>query len=190
MKKIVMLSSLVIGTMLMFSSCEKIKGLTDVDFDADLKADVVTTSEGEAASAELKSANERGYAFEGNKVIDPTSDSKIDKYWKKICQWEIKKIIVKVKSISKDAILKQGQFEIKDESTGAVLLTEEVQDVHLTKGLAVLTILSTDWGEVISALDAQHSLIVGVNGTLDQASVSVTYEVVIPVTITANIFNK
>jgi len=190
MRKIVSLSILLAGGLLMFSSCEKIKDLTDVDFDADLKADVVTMSEPEAASTGLKAASERSYAFEGSAVIDPTSDSEINKYWKKIRQWEIKKIVVKVKNISKNAVLKQGQLEIKDESTGDVLFTEEVQDVQLTNGLAVLTISGTYWGEVISALDSKHSLEVVISGALDQPEVSVTYGVVISVKVTANIFNK
>ncbi len=190
MKKLVMLSSLVIGAMLMFPSCEKIKDLTDIDFDTDLKADVSTMSEGTPVSAGLKSAAEQGYAFEGSAVIDPTSDSQVNKYWKKIRTWEIKKIQVKIKNIDHDAVLKEGKFEIKDDSTGDVLFTENVQNKQLSHGTIVMTISGAEWSKVTDALDAKHSLRVGVEGTLDQPAVSVTYEVMVSVKVTANIFNK
>ena len=189
MKKLVMLSSLFIGAMLMFSSCEKIKDLTDVDFDADLKADVQTMSEGEEAATVLKGTQEKVYHFEGHATVDPTSESEVKKYWKKIRAWEVKRITVVVKNISKEAVLQEGQLVVKDESTNEILFSETVSDLQLRSGAAVFSISGADWGEVISALTDKHSLVVGVEGDLDQPSVSVTYGVVISVKITANIFN-
>jgi len=190
MRKIVSLSILLAGGLLMFSSCEKIKDLTEVDFDADLKADVQTLSEPEAVSTDLKAASVSSYAFEGSAVIDPTSDSKVNKYWKKIRNWEVKRITVQVKNISKEAVLNNGQLVVKDESTGEILFSEDVSNLHLKSGTTVFSISGADWGDVISSLNDKHSLVVGVEGDLDQPGVSVTYGVVISLKITANIFNN
>jgi len=190
MKKFLLLSSFVVGVMLMFSSCEKIKDLTDIPIDADLSADISTISEGAAASASLKGANEQEYNFSGSATIDPVDNADIDKHWKKIRAWEIKKVTVKVKNVSKDATLKNGQMVIKDKSNGEILFAEDVENLQLKSGVTVFSISGADWGEVISALDSKHSLEVGISGALDQPGVSVTYGVVISVKVTANIFNK
>jgi len=171
---------------LMFSNCEKVKDLTDIDFDATLKADVSATS-ASAATNELK-AVEDSYPFSGSAVIDPTSNADIEKHWKKIREWQVKKITVKIKSISEPANLLYGDLTISDESTESVLLEKHAENMSLSAGSTVMTISGSDFGKIVSALDAKHSLKVKVSGALDKPSVSVTYQVIIDLKVTANIF--
>jgi hypothetical protein len=189
MKKILLLSSFVISVMLLFSSCEKIKELTDIPIDADLNADISTISEHASSSAGLKGATAQEYSFSGTATINPTDNEDIDKYWKKIREWEVKKVVVKVKNASKEAVLLNGQLVIKDKSTDEILFVEDVENVQLKSGTIVFSISGADWGEVISALNSKHSLVVGINGALDEPGVSITYGVVISLKVTANIFN-
>ncbi len=170
---------------LMFSNCEKIKDLTDVDFDASLKADIQATSvAGEYMN--LLKVSEAYYPFSGSAVIDPTSNSDIKKYWKKIRKWEVKKITVRIKSISEPTNLIKGDLTISDESTESILLQKHVEDMPLSNGTTVLTLTGSDWSKIIKALDSKHSLMVEVSGALDKPSVNVTFQVILDLKVTAN----
>ncbi len=170
---------------LMFSNCEKIKDLTDIDFDASLKADIQATSVAGEYMNLLKSS-EASYPFGGSAVIDPTSNPDIKKYWKKIRKWEVKKLTVRIKSISEPSNLLYGDFEISDESTEGILLKKHEEDMPLSNGTTVLTLTGSDWSKIIKALDSKHSLIVKVSGALDKPSVSVTFQVILDLKVTAN----
>ncbi len=169
---------------LMFFNCEKIKDLTDVDFDASLKADVSALSSA-AASPELKNI-EATYPFSGSAIIDPTSNSDIKKYWKKIRKWEVKKVTVRIKNISEPANLVHGKLIISDSSTESILLEKDATNMSLSNGTVVLTLTGSDWSKIIKALDSKHSLMVEVSGALDKPSVSVTFQVILDLKVTAN----
>ena len=169
---------------LMFFNCEKIKDLTDVDFDASLKADVSALSSA-AVSPELKNI-EATYQFSGSAIIDPTSNSDIKKYWKKIRKWEVKKITVRIKNISEPTQLVHGKLTISDSSTETILLEKDATNMPLSNGTVVLTLTGSDWSKIIKALDSKHSLLVKVSGALDKPSVNVTFQVILDLKVTAN----
>ena len=183
-KKIFINLSVLFFISLTFSSCEKIKDLTDVDFDASLKADIPVTSAA-AGMNDLKTTDAT-YPFGGSAVIDPASNSDIKKYWKKIRKWEVKKITVKINSISEPATLVHGKLTVLDNSTEAILIKKDAENMSLSGGTVILTITGSNWNELINALDAKHLLIVEVSGALDKPSVNVTFRVILDLKITAN----
>lgn len=173
---------------LSFMSCEKIKDLTDIPIETTLDVDVPATS-ALATESSLKSTSETVYPFEGSAVIDPTSDSDINKYKKKIRSWEIKKLMTRVKTIQAPATLIKGELIITDEETDDILLKKEVTDLKLTTGAVVMEIMGSDWTKVTDALGELHSLRVNLKGDLDKPGVVILYGVGLNVKVIANPLN-
>ncbi len=173
---------------LTFMSCEKIKDLTDIPIETTLDVDVPATS-AMAVENSLKSASEAVYPFEGSAIIDPTSDSDINKYKKKIRSWEVKKLTNRVKRIHTPATLIKGELIITDEETDDVLLKKEVTNLNLTTGSVVMEIMGSDWTKVTDALGELHSLRVSMKGDLDQPNVEINFGIGLALKIIANPLN-
>ena len=173
---------------LTFMSCEKIKDLTDIPIETTLDVDVPATS-AMAVKSSLKSTSEAVYPFEGSAIIDPTSDSDINKYKKKIRSWEIKKLMNRVKNIHTPSTLIKGELVITDEETDDVLLKKEVTNLKLTTGAVVMEIMGSDWTKVTDALGELHSLRVNLKGDIDKPGVVILFGIGLDVKIIANPLN-
>ena len=173
---------------LTFMSCEKIKDLTDIDVETTLSTDVEATS-ALAVESNLKSSSIAVYSFEGTAVIDPTDDAEINKYWKKIRGWEVKKIHNRIRTISMAAIMIQGELTVKDQETEAVLFTKKVQNINLSGGAEVMSIVGADYSKIISALEAKHSLVVSIKGDLNKPGVVMLFALGFDVKVIANPLN-
>ncbi len=179
MNKLKFLSVVIFGALLVtFSSCDKVKDLGDVTFDASLSSDISATSSGETRA--------ENYAFGGSAIIDPTADENINKYWDNLKSWSIQKVTLKVKTISQDATMTEGHLVVKDNNTDDTLFTADATGFPLTAGTVILEVTNGDWASTEAALLAQHSLFVSIDGALDQPNVDVTFEVVVDSKITAN----
>jgi hypothetical protein len=179
MNKLKFLSVIIFGALLVtFSSCDKVTDLADVTFDASLSSDITATSAGETRAD--------SYAFEGSAVIDPTSDANINKYWDNLKAWSIQKVTLKVKTISQDATMEEGNLVVTDNNTQDTLFIANATGFPLTAGTTILEVTSGDWAGTEAALMAQHSLFVAIDGTLDQPGVEVTFEVVVDSKVTAS----
>ena len=179
MNKLKFLSVFVFGALLVaFSSCDKVTGLADVTFDASLSSNINVTSAGETRAD--------SYAFGDSAIINPAADTNINKYWDNLKNWSIQKVTLKVKTISQDATMTEGHLVVKDNNTGDVLFTVNATDFPLTTGTIIMEATSGDWASTEAALIAQHSLLVSIDGALDQPNVEVTFEVIFDSKITAN----
>jgi hypothetical protein len=173
---------------LTFMSCEKIKDLTDIPIETTLDVDVPATS-ALATESSLKSNSEAGYPFDGSAIIEPTSDSDINKYKKKIRSWEVKKLTNRVKNIHTPATLIKGELVITDEETDDVLLKKEMTNLRLTTGVVVMELMGSDWTKVTDALGELHSLKVSFKGDLDKPGVVIVFGIGLDVKIIANPLN-
>ncbi|GEM_PF-2404270 len=173
---------------LTFMSCEEMKDMTDVSIETTLDVDVPATS-AMAVKSSLKSTSEAVYPFEGSAIIDPTSDSDIDKYKKKIRSWEIIKLMNRVKSIETPATLIKGELIITDEETDDVLLNEEVTNLELTTEAVVMEITGSSWTKITDALGDLHSLKVTLKGDVDKPGVVILFGIGLDVKIIANPLN-
>ena len=179
MRNIKFLSLIAFGALLLtFTSCDKVKSVADVTFDASLNSSIDATS-----ASETRAVN---YTFSGSSVIDPTSDDDINKYWDNIKNWDIQKITLKVNSITQDANLVEGHLSVKDNSSQDVLYTADASNLPLTAGTTIFEITDGDWTSIVNALSAKHPLLVSFDGAIDQPNVAITFGVIIDLKITAN----
>ena len=179
MRNLKILSLIAFSALLVtFVSCDKVKSVADVTFDATLNSSIDATSSSETRAV--------SYTFSGSSVIDPTSDANINKYWDNIKNWDIQKITLKVKTIAQDANLTEGHLSVKDNSSQDVLYTADASNLPLTAGTTILEVTDGDWASIVSALSAKHSLLVSVDGAIDQPNVAITFEVIIDLKVTAN----
>ncbi len=179
MKNLKLLILIVLGTIAVtFTACDTANDLADITFDATFNSTIDVTS-----ASETRAVN---YAFSGSSIIDPTSDDNIKKYWDNIKNWNIQKITLKVKSIDPEANLTEGHLSVKDNDTQAVLYTADANELTLTTGTVILEVTDGDWASIVSALSAQHSLLVAVDGAVDQPDVAITFETIIELKVTAN----
>ncbi|RLD91680.1 MAG: hypothetical protein DRJ09_00285 [Bacteroidetes bacterium] len=180
MNKFKFLSVIIIGALLVtFSSCDKVTDLADITFDTSLSSNISATSAGETRA-------DTTYAFSGSAIVDPTSDSTINKYWDNLKSWNIQKVTLKVKTISQDATMTEGHLIVKDNNTEDVLFTADATGFPLTAGTVIMEVTSGDWVGTEAALMAQHSLFISIDGALDQPNVDVTFTVVVDSKVTAN----
>ncbi len=188
MKRKLLSAVVLLSFSLTFMSCEEILDLADIPIETTLSTDVQATS-ASATESSLKSAGEIVYSFEGSATIDPTDDAEVDKYWNKIRSWEIKRIHNSIRTITKNATLIKGELVVTDEETKTVLYTEEVENVNLSTGAEIMNIVGADYKQIITALEAKHSLVVTFRGDLDQAGVAMVFALDFDVKIMANALN-
>jgi len=179
MKNLKLLTTIAFGALLItFASCDKVKDLADVTFDATLSTNIDATSEGET--------RETLYPFSGSKVISPTDEENIEKYWDNIKEWVGKNIVVKVEFIDQYANLTDGHLIIKDQTTDEVLYTADADNMLLKPDAEIIHVTTADWTKLIAAMEAKHDLFVTVDGNLDKPSILITFKVELEVSITAS----
>ena len=81
-------------------SCEKIKELADVDFDANLETPNMTITPPSG-----KTIDSPGYEFIVSNKINPLANTDIKQYLNKIKEWEIHSIEVETVSVSENRIV-------------------------------------------------------------------------------------
>ncbi len=167
-------------TLMTFTSCDKIKSIADVKFEAEMSADIDATS----ASETLKATGL--YAFSGSEVIDPTEDDDINEYWDMIKEWNIQKIIVTIKSIDEPAQLDHASLLLKDDNTGAELYSVEVHNLALQNGTKILEVTEADWTKLVNTLNSKHKIYAAIEGSIDKPSVHIIFRVKIYTKVTAN----
>jgi hypothetical protein len=164
-----------------FTSCDKVKELTNVEFDSELSKDINATS----ASETLKTG---GYSFSGSAEIDPASEEKINKYWNLIKEWHVKEIMVVIKSIDEESNLLGGNLTITDTETEEEVFSYDASPMVLKVGATVLKVTNHDWAKIVDALKNKHTLLAEVNGSIDKPSINITFKIKINTHILANPF--
>ena len=182
MKKTLKLFSLftIISVVAFFTACDEVTDLADVKFDANLSKDVDVTS----ASETLK--GDSLYSFEGSELIDPREDDDINKYWDLIKSWEIKKVVITIKSIDEPAHLDNMELSLVDNNTQDSLFSYSVNNVELEEGTKVLEVNQADWNNIINALNEKHKIMASLSGAVEKPSLNIVFKVSLSTKITAN----
>lgn len=177
MKNILKIFSVLIFSMLILSSCEKIKSVADVKFDTSLSAnlDVVVPP------ASVRSIDG---TFNESETIDPTSDPDIAEYLNNIQSYSIQSISAKIVAISKDVTLTNTTLSCFNGTQNAswtyanlpITLNTEVE-LDNTNG---------QWNTVNSILMTNQVFTVSASGTTSEDDVTFTIEVTINAEVTAN----
>lgn len=177
MKKLItpLLSLLLIITL---GSCDKVKELADVDFDANLETPnmTITPTMGKTLGS--------GYEFIVSNKINPLGNSDINKYLDKIKEWDINAIEVMVVSVSEtDTYLKSGtKLEMK--SSNHTATTTFDTDTPIFAGY-VYKVPTSVHSKVEQILNDKEEFDVSFMGGLNN-NATVIMKVKIDVTITAN----
>ena len=160
-------------------SCDKIKELADVDFDANLETPNMTISPPLG-----KNIRTSGYEFLVSNKINPLGNSDIEKYLNKIKKWDINSIEVEVISVSEsNTYLKAGtKLEMKSSKHSAMSTFEE--DTPIFAGYKY-KVPSSVHSQVEAILNDKEEFDVDFMGGLNNDA-TVIMKVKIDVTITAN----
>ncbi len=167
-------------TLFTLNSCEKVKDLTDVEFDATIKTDLDVTS-GTGVKGDTV------YTFEGEATFDPTEDEMINEYWNVIKEWRIKKIIISVKNIDKETLLTEASVVINDvDNNNEVLFHRQVQEMKLKKDKIILSVEEAEWNSLSNALNNKDKIYAHIEGGVDNPNVNIVFGVEIQVHVVAN----
>ncbi|MCK5782697.1 MAG: hypothetical protein KAH10_08910 [Flavobacteriales bacterium] len=177
MKKVLL--PLVAVLLLSFTSCDNIKSLADVSFDVNL-----TTPEMTITPPIEKVMGKNGYTFELEETIDPTINSDIKKYLKKIKKWDIQSLQIEFVSVSEEGTKfdKGTLVEFKGSGVSATLTFDD--ELEIKKG-ATIDVPSEFFDNFEKILETNNKFDVKIKGgTNNYATIKV--KVNIDVTITAN----
>ena len=160
-------------------SCEKIKELADVDFDANLETPNMTITPPSG-----KTIDSPGYEFIVSNKINPLANTDIKQYLNKIKEWEIHSIEVEIVSVSENnTYLKAGtKLEMKSSKHTATTTFEE--DTPIQEGYTYV-VPSSIHSQVEKILNDKEEFDVTFTGGLNN-NATVIMKVKIDVTITAN----
>jgi len=159
-------------------SCDKVKELADVDFDANLSTPNMTIT------PPLGKVETSGYPFLVTNKINPLSNSDIKKYLNKIKKWDIKMIEVEIIKVSdENTFLKAGtKLEMKGtKNTASMTLTK---DTKIYEGYT-FKVPENVYNSVEKILNEKEEFEVNFEGGLNN-NATVVMKVNIDVTITAN----
>lgn len=162
-----------------FSSCDKIKELADIDFDANLETPNMTI-----ASPIRKSVEVNGYEFLVSNKINPLENSDINEYLNKIKKWDINAVEIEIVSVSEtNTYLKSGtKLEMKS-SMHSAISTFEI-DTPIYNGYKY-NVPSSEYSKIEQILNDKEEFDVVFTGGLNNNS-TVIIKVMIDVTVTAN----
>jgi len=164
------------------SSCEKVKGLFDVDFDTTFSGELDI----EIPESSLKSAEYHEFTSETD--IDPLDDEDIAEYYDNIEEINVNTILATVVGVNKnDVVFKSGTFfQILDEADTATFTVQEdwpiVQGTSLTLGE-----LGTDNYEKVELIvNRKKQFTIRAEGECTQKGVEITIDLGIRTTVIAN----
>jgi hypothetical protein len=163
------------------SSCEKIRGLFDVDFKTTLSGNLDI----EIEEAATKSTNT--YEFYKEAEVNPLYDVDIAEYEENIKNFAIDSVVAEVLSVNKGAVefLTGTTFFIND-NLDMVYWTLG-QDWEITQGTMLSLANQGDVYDVVSRiLNRKETFTVGVEGTCSDTGVRVVLKMGIKTTVTAS----
>jgi len=177
MMKTSYLAGIFMLTMLVVSSCNKVKDLTTVNFDADFSTnlDCVVPASSRAVVP----------TFSASAVINPTSDPNVNLYLNSIDGYEIQSINATVTSISQENVtLVSGDLTIQNfQSNAQWAFQNELLNVGKTFALGNE---NGQWNTVSSILKDGQEFTVVITGETDFADVTFTIHVDIATKVTAS----
>ena len=178
MKNLFKIVGVVFIASLILVSCNKVKSLADVKFDAKFTADldcVVPPS----------SLREIDATFSQSEVIDPTSNPDVAEYIDNIVGYEINSITATITSVSVDNTnLLTGTASVFNNSSNA---SWQFSNVSLVVGNSVtLGNENGQWNTVDQILMTGQPFTVMVSGETDEDNFTFTVQIVIDTEITAN----
>lgn len=173
MKKINYLLALMLLTGLVFTSCNKVKDLADVTFNASYDADL---------NVAIPAA--RNASFETEVTIDPAADEEVQTYLDNIKSFEVQSMTATITSISKDVTLVTADLTVFNSSKTA---TWHMENLPLTVGASIpLDNDNGQWDTVNQIFADKTAFTVKLVGETDEGDVTFTLQVSITTKITAN----
>lgn len=163
------------------SSCEKIKGLFDVEFDTTLSGDLDI----EIPESAMKST--ASHKFEKSAVVDPFANGDIAEYDDNIKEFAVDGVLVKVTYVSKKNIVFYSgtTFSIWDKTDGVDWTIEN--DWPIEQGTELtLKDLNDVYLEIEKILNKKGEFNVGANGLCSEEGVFITLRIGIDTKVTAN----
>jgi len=164
-----------------FSSCEKIKGIFDVEFDTTLSGDLDIDIQEPA----LKSAE--SYSFQAQDTIDPMDDEDIAEYIDNIREMNVDDVVATVLKVDKeDVVFKSGtSFTISDNQD--IVTWTLAGDWPIMKGTELtLQDLGDTYKAVAEILNRKSPFIIGTQGTCNQTNVNILIKLGIVTEVVAN----
>lgn len=163
------------------SSCEKIKGIFDVEFDSTLTGDLDISIQESA----MKST--AAYSFSTTNTVDPLDDPDIDEYLDNIKKFEINDIVAEVVYVNKGSItFGEGTvfkiYDNIDEATWPV-----PGDWVITEGTTLtLGDVSDVYKTVATILNRKKSFTIAASGTCSDTGVEIVIRLSIDTKVIAN----
>jgi len=180
MRNLVKITFLVILTASL-SSCEKIKGLFDVEFETTLSGDLdIEIQESAIKSTAI-------HKFEKYAVVDPFADDDIAEYDENIKDFAVEGVLAKVTFVSKkNVVFYSGTtFSISDNKGGVDWILEN--DWPIEQGTELtLKDLNKVYLEVEKILNRKGEFTVGAKGECSEEGVSITLRIGIDTKVTAS----
>jgi len=171
------LTTLLIGlflTGIIFTGCNKIKEIADVDFIANYIADLDVDMAAKSTDA----------TFSVETTIDPLSNDNVKEYIDKIKDYEIQKVTVEVTYINNDANLVSGELDIFTDNN---LASWTLSNLPLTQGGKLeLGNENGQWETITKIFEEQSSFVVKLEGETDEDGLIFTIRLIIETKITAN----
>jgi len=176
--KIGILLALVAGV----SSCEKIKGLFDVDFDTTLSGELDI----EIPESGLKSAE--FYEFTSVATIEPLDDEDIAEYYDNIEEINVNAILATVVGVNKNDVVfkKDTYFQILDKADTATFTVQEDWPIMQGTSLTLGELGSDNYKTVELILNKKKQFQIKAKGECTQKGVEITIDLGIRTTVIAN----
>ncbi len=173
---------LLLALVVSISSCEKVKGLFDIDFDTTFKGDL----EIEIPESELKSAEFHEFHSTVEVKIEDYDD--IVEYGENIREINVDSILATVKDVNKDDVVfsKGTTFSIYDTEDKATWELENDWDIVVGTKITLGDIGTEKYNTVKRILEKQKAFTISGDGYCTQKGVSITIRLSINTTVVAN----
>ena len=158
-------------------SCDKVKELADIDFDANFSTPSMTINPSMAKT-------DGGYNFTVNSNINPLSNVDVKKYLSKIKKWKVNSIEIEIISVSEPGtyLTKDTKLEMQGSKNKASVTINE--DTKIFEGYKY-KVPSAVYKKVEKILNDKEDFDIKFDGGLNN-NATVVMKVNIDVTITAN----
>lgn len=179
--KNLMKTGLLLALVTSLSSCEKIRGIFDVEFDSTLSGELDI----EITESALKSAE--SYSFEAQATIDPLDDENIAEYIDNIKEMNVNGIVASVEYVNKeDVVFESGTFFRISDNTDAITWTL-TGDWPIVEGTELtLEDLGGTYNMVEDVLNKKGSFSISTEGTCTRTDVFITIRLGIDTEVIAN----
>jgi hypothetical protein len=181
MKKLIKISPMFL-ILAFLAGCEKIKDLTNVEFDTDMSTDLNINVADASSKSSLLS-----YSFSDASTLDPLEDSEVKKYKEKIEDYDVNSLTATVISVSKPevALLEGTYFQVFD-SKDTATWTLDAPFYVVSDAVYTLDNTNGNWDKVRKILKRNSVFTVAAAGESSTDNVTIVFEVSIGATVTAN----